>query len=215
MPDGPNTGIVHVDTRADHRPRGAGAAVWDGIADPGRPGGKGLRMTTASPSSGPPRRLVGSYERYADAQRAVDTLSDRRFPVERVTIVGSDLRLVEQVTGRLTVLRAALAGAATGAWIGLLIGLVVSIVSPWDLSPILTGILFGLAFGAFWGAVAHAVTGGRRDFASVRTMEAARYEVLAEEPYADQALRILGDRQATFGEGAAAAIPTRHRDDGL
>ena len=59
-------------------------------------------MTTASPESGTLRRLVGSYERYDDAQRAVDTLSDRRFPVERVTIVGSDLRLVERVTGRLT-----------------------------------------------------------------------------------------------------------------
>ena len=170
-------------------------------------------MTTASQESGTPRRLVGSYDRYDDAQRAVDTLSDRRFPVERVTIVGSDLRLVERVTGRLTVLRAALAGAATGAWIGLLVGLVFSIVSPWVLGPILTGVLFGLVFGAFWGAVAHAVTRGRRDFASIRALEAARYDVLADEPYAEQAIRVLagGPTNAHEEEAAPARIAENRR----
>ena len=95
-------------------------------------------MTTASRHGAPTRRLVASYDSYEDAQRAVDTLSDRGFPVDRVTIVGSDLHLVEQVTGRLTVLRAALAGAATGAWIGVLIGLVFWAVSPWTVSAVLS-----------------------------------------------------------------------------
>jgi Heat induced stress protein YflT domain len=49
--------------------------------------------------------LIASYDRYVDAESAVDTLSDHGFPVERVSIVGSDLRLVEKVTGRLTVAR--------------------------------------------------------------------------------------------------------------
>ena len=46
------------------------------------------------------RVVVASYESYPEAQRAVDYLSDRRFPVERVAIVADDLRFVEQVTGR-------------------------------------------------------------------------------------------------------------------
>jgi hypothetical protein len=94
-------------------------------------GNGGGQMTTASPDSGRPRRLIASYETYYEAQRAVDALSDSGFPVETVTIVGSDLRLVERVTGRLTIWRAALAGAVTGAWFGFLIGLVFWIVSPW------------------------------------------------------------------------------------
>ena len=32
--------------------------------------------------------VVGSYETYAEAERAVDHLSDNRFPVERAAIVG-------------------------------------------------------------------------------------------------------------------------------
>jgi hypothetical protein len=148
-------------------------------------------MTTASRHGAPTRRLIASYDSYEDAQRAVDTLSDRGFPVDRVTIVGSDLHLVEQVTGRLTVLRAALAGAATGAWIGLLIGLVFWVVSPWTVGAVVSGLVAGLIFGAFWGALAHAFTGGRRDFASVRGIQASRYDVMVDDPDAEAATRIL------------------------
>ena len=56
------------------------------------------------------RRVVASFERYEEAQRAVDYLSDEKFPVERVAIVGEGLRLVEQVTGRLTWWRATVKG---------------------------------------------------------------------------------------------------------
>jgi hypothetical protein len=62
---------------------------------------------------------VASYPSYGEAQAAVDRLSDERFPVENLDIVGSGLRLVERVTGRLTNARAAAAGAASGAWFGL------------------------------------------------------------------------------------------------
>ncbi|HEX6754569.1 MAG TPA: general stress protein [Mycobacteriales bacterium] len=164
-------------------------------------------MTTASPQSTSPqsgtlRLRVASYDRYADAQRAVDMLSDHKFPVDHVTIVGTDLRLVERVTGRLTVARAALLGAVTGLWIGLLVGLVFVIVSPWTVAPIVTGVLFGLGFGALWGAIAHALTGGRRDFASLQALEAARYDVLVEEAYAEDAVRLLGRRPADTGAPA-------------
>ena len=42
---------------------------------------------------------IGTYPTYLKAQEAVDYLSDHEFPVENVTIVGTDLRLVERVTG--------------------------------------------------------------------------------------------------------------------
>ena len=52
----------------------------------------------------PDRRVtVATYEDYLTAQRAVDFLSDNKFPVDQVSIVGEDVRLVERVLGRWTV----------------------------------------------------------------------------------------------------------------
>jgi hypothetical protein len=42
------------------------------------------------------------YKSYRDAERAVNYLADNGFPVERVAIVGRELELLQQVTGRLT-----------------------------------------------------------------------------------------------------------------
>src|ERR1700753_2311024 len=70
---------------------------------------------------------VARFDDYAAAQRAVDQLSDDGLPVETLDIVGSDLRLVERVTGRLTKTRAATAGAISGAWMGLLIGVLIGL----------------------------------------------------------------------------------------
>jgi hypothetical protein len=62
------------------------------------------------------RRTMAPCGDYSQAQQVVDSLADRRFPVENVSIVGSDLRLVEQVISRLATARAAPAVAASGAW---------------------------------------------------------------------------------------------------
>ena len=42
---------------------------------------------------------VARFDDYGSAQRAVDRLSDDGFPVEQLDIVGSDLQMVERVTG--------------------------------------------------------------------------------------------------------------------
>ncbi len=135
---------------------------------------------------------VGTYDNYAAAQRAVDYLSDQHFPVERTTIVGTDLRLVENVLGRLTTGRAALAGAASGAWFGLLIGLLFTIFSTaawW--SVMLAAVLIGALWGAVFGAIAHAMTGGRRDFTSRSSLQAGSYVVMAEAEHAGEAQQLL------------------------
>ncbi|MGH3534879.1 MAG: general stress protein, partial [Pseudonocardiaceae bacterium] len=63
---------------------------------PGAPPGSsaaGRRGAPALPT--PPKGWpVGSYPTYAEAQRAVDYLSEQQFPVEQVTIVGVDLMQV-------------------------------------------------------------------------------------------------------------------------
>ena len=133
---------------------------------------------------------VGSYDSYEQAQRAVDYLSDEKFPVENVTIIGSDLRMVERVTGRLSWGRAIGAGAASGAWFGLFVGLLLGIFaadgSDW-FGSVISGLLIGLVFGAVFGAVGYSATRGKRDFTSTSQVVASRYDVLCNPQFAEQA----------------------------
>ena len=70
---------------------------------------------------------LGVFDKYEDAQRAVDTLSDQGFPVENVLIVGTELKQLERITGRLTQGRVAVGGLLSGLWLGLFVGLVFSL----------------------------------------------------------------------------------------
>ncbi|WP_432981792.1 general stress protein [Dactylosporangium sp. CA-233914] len=142
--------------------------------------------------SGPPAEAVATYPQYEGAQRAVDRLSDAEFPVSHVTIVGENVRLVERILGRLTTPRAALAGAGSGAWFGLLIGVLLGIfaVSAWW-KVVVFGLVAGVVWGAVFGAIAHAMTGGRRDFTSTSTLQADDYLILVDAEYADEARRLL------------------------
>jgi hypothetical protein len=136
---------------------------------------------------------VASYDDYLEAQRAVDRLSDDGFPVEHLDIVGSDLRLVERVTGRLTKGRAAAAGAASGAWTGLLVGLLLGLFInhvSW-LGVVLTAIALGAVWGAVLGFAAHAATRGARDFSSIRSFVASRYDIIARDGTVHQARDML------------------------
>ena len=137
---------------------------------------------------------VASYPTYPEAQEAVDRLSDAEFPVENVDIVGSDLRLVEHVTGRLTSGRAAMYGAGLGAWWGLLFGLLVGLFTtgPEWIGLVLGGLLIGAVFGALFGFFAQYATGGRRDFSSTSGLVAARYDVMVANEHADRARQLIG-----------------------
>lgn len=139
------------------------------------------------------KTTVASYTSYAEAERAVDYLSDKGFPVEHVAIVGSGLRTVEQVAGRLTVGRAALAGAGQGAMLGLLFGLLFGLFfeGPEFFGVVLYGLILGTIFGTIFGALAQAAQGGRRDFASVKGMQAANYDVQVEHEHSARAKQLI------------------------
>ena len=143
----------------------------------------------------PPTGLpVGKYATYAEAQRAVDYLSDEEFPVENVTIVGNDLRLVERVTGRLTRGRVALAGALGGAWWGLFVGLLLVLFSKPgvnSLALLALGALFGAVFGAITALIGYSFTGGQRDFTSTTSVVATSYDVLCQHQRAEEARSLL------------------------
>jgi hypothetical protein len=141
------------------------------------------------------RPVLASYDDYSAAQKAVDTLSDKGFPVQNVAIVGVDVRIVESVIGRLSWGRAAMSSGLSGAWFGLLIGLFVGLFSSTtdSLLPLVgLGLLYGAAFGIVLGLVTHAISGGKRDFVSRQQLQAARYDVLCERAVIGEARTILG-----------------------
>jgi hypothetical protein len=167
-----------------------------------------------------PRRVVAVFATYAEAQRAVDYLSDKRFPVDRVSIVAEGLRFVEHVTGRLTwwkaLLSGALSGAATGLFLGFLLGLFFIV------APLITafvfgvyGMIVGLIIGAIIGLIGYALSGGNRDFTSVGSVQADRYSLLVDAVVADDATRLLGMMTPTITAAEANSRRQEERAEAL
>ena len=134
---------------------------------------------------------IGSYPTYAEAQRAVDYLSDQQFPVQQVTIVGVDLMQVERVTGRLSWPKVLGGGVLTGAWLGLFIGLLLGFFSPSPWGALITGLVAGVIFGLITSAIPYAMARGTRDFSSTMQLVAGRYDVLCDPQNAEQGRDLL------------------------
>lgn len=165
---------------------------------PGTVDGQGIVDGRGMASVRLPRRTIAVFDNHADAERAVDRLADLRFPVERVAIVGHDLRVVEKVTGRANYVTSALRGAASGALPGALIGWffgLFNLVNPLVASLVLAfyGLIFGAVLGALLGVVMYALQRGRRDFHAVTLTVPARYEVVADPAVADEAAGLLAE----------------------
>jgi hypothetical protein len=146
---------------------------------------------------------LGVHDRYANAQHAVDYLADQGFPVHNVEIVGTELRSIERVTGRLTRGKIAAAGALSGLWIGLFVGIAFAVFSNRNqLGFLLTTPLLGAVFGLAWSQFGYstATRHGTRDFASVNQIVATKYEVLVEHKHAAAAQELLArmPRESTF-----------------
>ena len=147
------------------------------------------------------RHSIHSSTSYQDAEHAVDWHSDHDFPVERASIVGTGLRYVEQVSGRLTTGRAALIGTAQGTTFGLFWGLLFAVLFTYDRGSfwgvLAYSIVIGGVLGAAIGALAHSVPNGRRDFASQAQTRADHYEVQVDDDYATEAQRVLSTMPAS------------------
>ena len=137
---------------------------------------------------------VGSYDTYEEAQAAVDFLSDSKFAVENLMIVGTNLKSVERVVGRRTWSSVLVQGAISGFGTGIIVGLMFYLFMQSEntfLSLILAGLGLGVSFGMLSAALAYALSGGRRDFESMRQVVATGYEVLCEHKVAAEAREML------------------------
>jgi hypothetical protein len=159
----------------------------------------------------PPRGdLIARYPTYLEAQRAVEHLSDHQFPVQHVTIVGSGLRMVERVTGRLSYPRVAVAGAWLGASFGSLVGLMFLLFGSSSGSAggqFGTAVVLGTVFGILQGVLSYALTRGRRDFTSSSQIVASEYEVLCTSEHASAARNLLHELSWGTTTPSPAATP--------
>jgi hypothetical protein len=147
---------------------------------------------------------VGIFNTYAEAQKAVDYLSDQKFEVQNLAIVGTDLRSVERVLGRRNWGTVIQQGAMSGISTGLLVALILLIFAPPAsfLALLLVSLAIGIALGIGFAAAAYALSRGQRDFTSITQTVATKYEMLCEHKVAAQAREMLqgmpGARAAAF-----------------
>jgi hypothetical protein len=137
--------------------------------------------------------ILGTYDSYGDAQAVVDRLAKAEFPVKQVSIVGSDLRSVERVTGKLTYGKAAAAGAASGAWIGLFLGLIMFMFSTTPNTIVYVGAaaIIGAGFGMFFQIVMYTLGRKRRDFTSIHQVIAGKYDIIVDQSLTARAQELL------------------------
>ena len=151
---------------------------------------------------------LGVFETYPDAQKAVDFLADHHFPVANLAIVGTDLRLVERVTGRRTWGTVLGQGVMSGLSTGFIVAIFMMILWPREdfLNQLVTALVIGVVIGLLFAVLGYAVTRGQRDFTSVSQTIATKYELLCEHKVVGQARELLakapGTRAAQFGPSA-------------
>lgn len=151
--------------------------------------GRGGAPLVPTPPSG---MAVAAYPTYVQAQKAVDRLTTQDFPVNDVTIVGTDLQLVERVTGRLTRGKVIGAGAASGAWLGLFFFLMALFIgTPVNAVMLLVTVGIGALMGSLMGWAGYSMTKSRRDFTSVSQVVARCYHVLCQARSAERARTML------------------------
>jgi hypothetical protein len=173
-----------------------------------QPKGPGRRPGFATLSLDYPMSL-GTFDKYEEAQKAVDTLSDKGFPVQNCLIVGTDLKQLERVTARLTWSRVIAAGLLSGLWLGLFVGLIFALFNQQasGIALLISCALYGALFGLIWSAVGYALTRGQRDFQSVSQVVATKYEVFVEHKFAQQGRDILAGA-GIQGQGSVVYVPT-------
>ncbi|MFM7013606.1 MAG: general stress protein [Actinomycetota bacterium] len=129
----------------------------------------------------PGAELLAQFTQYREATKAVEQMVENNFPVKSISIVGSDVRTVETVKGKLGYGRVAISGAITGSWLGLFLGLVMGASSATTeallVSNVGAGIVIGAGAGMLFNIIRFSLTKNRRNFISAQNVVASKYEI--------------------------------------
>lgn len=153
----------------------------------------------------PTGHSVGEFKNYTDATALVDRLIDGDFPAQQIVIVGSGVKLVERIRGRLGYGRVAYSGAITGIWMGLifaiLIGAGVEVSATgevsYNASEFIAAVVMGAGIGMLINIVRFSFTKNRRGFISMAQSVAESYQVLVPEAEAAKANQALNKAPAS------------------
>jgi len=146
----------------------------------------------------PRGETLATFDAYVSAQKLINSLVSEGVPFRSLSIVGTDVNLVERVTGKIGYGRAALSSAMSGSWLGVLAGLIFVIVSPTDvITPIVAGGIIGAGIGMVVGMVLFTLAGSnRRSYRSLQHIIAKSYRVVVEPEAHQQALAAMKASQA-------------------
>lgn len=141
---------------------------------------------------------LGTFEAYPDAQELVNRLVTEGVPARALSIIGSDVTMVERVTGTTGYGRAALSSAISGSWLGALVGLVWIIINPTDVvTPLAAGLLIGAGGGMVVGMLIFSLTPGpKRLYRSMQQVIARSYRVVVEQAASEQAKKAMAKEES-------------------
>jgi len=152
---------------------------------------------------------VAAFATLGEVQDALARLEDADFPIDRATIVGTDLKLVEKVGDRMTGARAAGYGTVGGAWLGALVAAFAAIFTAGSFGAVLSmlfgGIVLGAAFGAVFGLAAYRFAGPGDGITGNLTLVASRYELRTDADCAGRLRGVLPDDPTDGAEPTAPA----------
>ena len=134
-----------------------------------------------TPAALPEGEVVGQFKNYREAVKVVEQLVENGFPARLISIIGSDLKTVETLKGKLGYGRVALSGAVTGSWIGLFFGLIFGATSTTEqvvITNLSSGIVIGAGIGMLLNVIRFSLTRNKRSFLSAQAVVAKKYDVI-------------------------------------
>lgn len=155
------------------------------------------RTSKNQPPAVPQGEVIANFKQYQEAQAFVDNLVKNDFPAASIAIVGSDLRTVERIRGKLSYARLAASGAVTGAWLGLAFGLIFG-SSPGasgaalfpGIEELASPIFIGAGLGMLFNVTRFGLSKNKRSYISASSVVAAKYQIQVPTALAEQARAI-------------------------
>jgi hypothetical protein len=149
-------------------------------------------MTPTVPDAAQRQVHVGSFSRYRDLKRAVDSLAVARIPDKRMTVLGRGLRWSPPLTAERSARIGAWLGAAIGATCLLLLALAGATSLSW-VGALFTGGFLGTLLGALLGVGFWRVCRDRAVLPESGHIAVDRYELLVDRDDLPKARSLLGD----------------------
>lgn len=149
------------------------------------------RVAISDQAAGEP---LAQFTNYREAVSFVEKMIEDGFPARFISIVGTDLRSVETVKGKLGYGRVSMSGALTGSWLGMFFGLIFGAAGSEQvlIANVGAGIVIGAGAGMLLNIVRFGLTKNRRGFISAQAVVAKSYQVTVPKEQVQLAKKTIG-----------------------